>query len=150
MVLRQVTPLSVCCLLLVPMLCAAGVTVLDRFEIVDQNDFSSLTLMTDGTFVYKSRGSSCWTWSEYSGNWYLHKNRLELNYTLTHFDTRTAILTQEKRGDPARVTVEVVDTDGLPLRDVRVTFNHGADYRRTGADGSVMFEYADLPTMFAF
>src|SRR2546425_2401981 len=136
--------------LLVPILSTAEPAVLEDFVIVDPHDFSSLTLFTDGTFNYKSRGSSCWTWGEYSGQWYRRGERLELVYTVKYPDSKSQVVIQRKQGDPARVAVFVVDPDGLPLRDIGVTFNHGTDYHATAADGSVFFDYADLPALYSF
>ena len=80
-----------------------------EYKLIDPDDASSLSLVADGTCVYARRGSSCWTWGEYSGHWQRRGDLLELVYEVQYTEWRTTIVDQRQKDDPEKLRAYVVE-----------------------------------------
>lgn len=54
--------------------------IIGMYKIESKNSFDTLELKSDGTYIYLSRGDSCWTWRDIKGTWELKDDILILHY----------------------------------------------------------------------
>jgi hypothetical protein len=58
--------------------------VIGVYQIKSKYSFDSLEIKKDGTYKYKSRGDSCWTWRDINGKWETKNDTLILYHDYSY------------------------------------------------------------------
>ena len=108
------------------------------YRSTDDGDFSSLQIRVDGSFLYESRGDSCWTWTDIQGNWNRDGSVVTLSWDVEFEDDSSEVVCHPPAKRSRGIHVEILNPDNAPIPGVVVTINHRSPGRETDTAGAVV------------
>jgi len=93
--------------------------VIRYYEVNNVLGHNEINLYSDNTFALHNRGSSCWTWNSFYGNWKAENGKLILTNTIEQEDENLIIDSSAVNSDSFFITVK--NDKGFFLEGVEVT-----------------------------
>ena len=130
---------------LLALLCCLLVTstndIVGTYQIVSDRSFDTLEIKSDGSYTYKSRGDSCYTWHDFSGEWELRQDELILKRIHT-FSERATEFHETVVPDAKHISFHVKDTFGEPISDFEIKYwcaDEAEQIQKTDSNGIAIF-----------
>ena len=112
-----------------------------KYQIESEMSYDTLELKKNGTYLYESRGDSCWTWTDITGTWELKDGILTLNHTYSFEEDATQYVEQIEENSDDSIIFEVKDNFDKPIADFELKYwcanNHA---KKTDKNGIVKFD----------
>ncbi|WP_298762026.1 hypothetical protein [uncultured Psychroserpens sp.] len=96
--------------------------VIGTYKIIEEFSSDTLELNEDGTYLYKGRGDSCWTWYDFSGEWEKHNETLILSETANTYEEEFVINEQADLKDNDSITIFLKTVNDKPLKDLTIEY----------------------------
>ena len=97
-------------------------SVIGTYKIVDEFSDDTLQLNNDGTYIYKVLDDSCWTRSEFSGNWTLEKENLILAESVNTYEDELKIREQFELKDNDSITITLKTEKNKPVNNFTIEY----------------------------
>ncbi len=138
-----------CAILLSFVVTSSSNGIWGTYKLVDEVSFDTLEIRKDGTYTYKDRGDSCWTWHDFSGNWMLDKDELILFQTIKYLDSGSDIHADIFSISTDSVKVFVQSIDQTPIAGFLINYKssaYGEPTRsgKTDENGVIRFKKHDI------
>ena len=99
------------------------------YQIVDELSADTLELRKDGTFTYKERGDSCWTWFDMNGKWKTQEEILILTEEIKYIESSVQTQTIEVDRPNDSIVVFARSIENIPVRNMMVKYISYDDYK---------------------
>jgi len=132
-------------LLLTLIFCLFNLTtteIIGKYQIESNRSGDTLELKKDGTYEYKSRGDSCYMWSDFSGTWELKNDELTLFHNYSYQEETTEYIEKLDKFSRDFVIFEVTDKNGKPISEFEVKYsirNKEPQIKKTDKKGIIKF-----------
>ena len=123
------------------------IKIIGTYQIESESAFDTLKLKKNGTYTYKSRGDSCWTWSDFSGTWKMVNDELTL-YHRYSYQEETIIYSEQFDQNPKDFIIfEVTDITGKSISEFEVKYyltDSQIQIKKTDINGIIKFKKYDF------
>ena len=103
--------------------------LIGTYQIIDELSADTLELRKNGTFTYKDRGDSCWTWADLNGKWKVQKGILILTEEIKYIESSVQAQTIEVDKPNDSIVVFARSIENIPLPNMVVKYISYDDYK---------------------
>lgn len=96
--------------------------VIGTYKIVEEFSIDTLELNEDGTYLYKSRGDSCWTWYDFSGKWKKDNKTLILSEKVNTYEEEFVINEHADLKNNDSITIFIKTVNNKPINDLTIEY----------------------------
>lgn len=125
----------------------ASTEIIGKYQIESSRSGDTLELKEDGTYEYLSRGDSCWTWTDITGNWELKDGILILQHNYSLEEEATKYVEEKGSASINYVVFEVKNNYGKPIPEFEIKYwceNANTQIKETDKNGIIKFEKCDI------
>lgn len=110
--------------------------LIGTYQIVDELSADTLEVRKDGTFTYKERGDSCWTWFDMNGKWKTQEGILILTEEIKYIESSVQTQTIEVDRPNDSIVVFARSIENIPVRNMVVKYISYDDYKKFQVDSA--------------
>ena len=122
--------------------------VIGTYKIIEEFSDDSLTLNKDGTYLYKGRGDSCWTWFDFYGNWKKDNETLILSEITNTYEDEFIINEQIDLNDNDSITIYLKTLNDKTINDLTVEYysinEKQVQIKKSSGNGVLKFKKNDI------